>query len=38
LTERGELWVPAEELDGFNDGIVGLIRVVAEYRHGQRVT
>ncbi len=27
-----ELWVPAEELDTFNEMIVGLIEVVAEYR------
>lgn len=33
-----ELWVPAEELAAFNAAIVGEIRVVAEYRHGQRVT
>jgi hypothetical protein len=26
-----ELWVPAEELSEFNDNIVGLIAVVAEY-------
>ena len=26
-----ELWVPAEELDQFNDNIVGLIEVIAEY-------
>jgi hypothetical protein len=32
-----ELWVPAGELDGFNAAIVGQIRVVAEYRHGERV-
>ena len=32
-----ELWVPADELDRFNDGIVGQIRVVAEYQQGQRV-
>ena len=32
-----ELWVPAEELDAFNEGIVGgLITVVARYRDGQR--
>jgi len=27
-----ELWVPAEELDTFNQHIVGLIEVVAEFR------
>jgi hypothetical protein len=27
-----ELWVPAEELDEFNDHIVGLIEVVHEFR------
>jgi hypothetical protein len=27
-----ELWVPAEELDAFNDAIVGRIEVIAEYR------
>ena len=27
-----ELWVPAEELEEFNDHIVGPIAVVAEYR------
>lgn len=27
-----ELWVPAEELEEFNDNIIGLIEVVAEYR------
>lgn len=27
-----ELWVPAEELDDFNQHIVGLIEVVAEFR------
>jgi len=26
-----ELWVPAQELDEFNDNIVGLIEVIAEY-------
>lgn len=28
-----EWWVPAEELEAFNDCIVGLIEVIAEYRH-----
>lgn len=32
-----ELWVPAEELDAFNDGIVGMIEVVAVYRDGALV-
>ena len=27
-----EYWIPAEELPAFNDAIVGLIEVVAEYR------
>ncbi|HWJ64048.1 MAG TPA: hypothetical protein VNS19_18915 [Acidimicrobiales bacterium] len=27
-----ELWVPAEELERFNDGIVGTIDVIGEYR------
>ena len=27
-----EYWVPAEQLDEFNDHIVGVIRVVAEFR------
>lgn len=27
-----EYWIPAEELDEFNDNIVGLIEVIAEYR------
>ncbi|MEO0465784.1 MAG: hypothetical protein AAF216_04525 [Pseudomonadota bacterium] len=29
--ECEELWVPAEELSAFNDAIIGLITVVAEY-------
>lgn len=32
-----ELWVPAEELEAFNDGIVGEIHVVAFYRDGTRL-
>jgi len=32
-----EYWVPAEELERFNDAIIGTIEVVAEYRHGARV-
>jgi hypothetical protein len=32
-----ELWVPAEELNNFNDHIVGQIRVVAEFfRNGTK--
>ena len=31
-----ELWVPAEELEAFNAGIVGSIEVVAVYRDGRR--
>ena len=26
-----EYWIPAEDLDAFNDNIVGLIEVIAEY-------
>ena len=33
-----ELWIPAEELDAFNRGIVGRIEVVAEYRDGKRIS
>lgn len=29
---HAELWVPAEELEAFNDEIVGTIEVVAEFR------
>ncbi|MFN8075090.1 MAG: hypothetical protein U0Q15_06670 [Kineosporiaceae bacterium] len=29
-----EYWIPAEDLDAFNDAIVGLIEVVATYRTG----
>jgi hypothetical protein len=32
-----ELWIPAEELQQFNAAIIGRIRVVAEYRHGERI-
>jgi hypothetical protein len=32
-----ELWVPAEELEMFNEAIEGLIRLVATYRRGERV-
>ena len=31
-----ELWVPAEQLEEFNQHIIGEIRVVATYRHGKR--
>ena len=31
-----ELWVPAEELEIFNDHILGEIDLVASYRQGQR--
>ena len=27
-----EYWIPAEDLESFNDSIVGLIEVIAEYR------
>ncbi len=27
-----EYWIPAEDLDAFNENIVGTIEVVAEYR------
>ena len=30
-----ELWVPAEQLDAFNDAIVGAIEVVREFRGNQ---
>lgn len=30
--EHRELWVPAEELDQFDDAIVGQIEVIAEFR------
>lgn len=33
-----ELWVPAEELEEFNAGIVGPIKVVASYQDGVRLT
>ena len=29
-----EYWVPAEDLEEFNDNIVGEIEVIAEYRAG----
>ena len=31
-SEHQEYWIPAEELDEFNDQIVGEIEVIAEYR------
>lgn len=30
--EHQELWVPAEELRGFNEHLIGLIEVLAEFR------
>jgi hypothetical protein len=27
-----EYWIPAEDLEVFNDNIVGVIEVIAEYR------
>ncbi len=32
-----ELWVPAEELEVFNEHIQGAITVEAEYRKGERI-
>ena len=32
-----ELWIPAEDLVEFSAGIVGTIRVAAEYRRGERI-
>jgi hypothetical protein len=32
-----ELWVPAEQLDEFNQHVIGAIDVVAEYRNGAYV-
>ena len=32
-----EYWIPAEELDAFNDNIVGEIEVIGEFRRGQRI-
>lgn len=31
-----ELWIPAEELTAFNENIVGLIEVIAEFKPGQK--
>jgi hypothetical protein len=33
--EHREYWVPSEELEEFNRHIVGLIEVIAEFRHGR---
>lgn len=33
-----EWWVPAEELEAFNDEIVGPIDVIGEYRHDPETT
>jgi hypothetical protein len=35
--QHREYWIPAENLADLNDAIVGPIRIVAEYRQGQRV-
>jgi len=35
--DHSELWVPAEELDAFNDGIIGKIKVIAAYQDRARV-
>lgn len=35
--DHQELWVPADELDCFNKGIVGLIEVIASYKDGARL-
>ncbi len=35
--EHLELWIPAEELESFNAGIVGKIKVVATYRDRKRI-
>ncbi|KAE9629722.1 ADP-ribosylation/crystallin J1 [Parasedimentitalea maritima] len=35
--EHEELWVPAEDLEAFNTGIVGPIEIVSTYRDGLRV-
>lgn len=35
---HSELWVPAEELDAFNEGIIGEIIVIAAYRDRMRVS
>ncbi|MEK7779903.1 MAG: hypothetical protein AAB370_00210 [Verrucomicrobiota bacterium] len=33
-----ELWVPAEELPAFNENIVGLIEIIAEFRPDKEAT
>ncbi len=35
--DHEELWVPAEDLDRFNAGIIGQIIVVARYQDGRRI-
>ena len=35
--DHEELWVPAEEMDLFNAGIVGQIKCLASYRDGKRL-
>ena len=34
-SEHQEYWIPAEELDEFNEQIVGEIEVIAEYREAE---
>ncbi len=34
-TDHREYWIPAEKLDEFNQNIVGLIEVIAEFRRDQ---
>ena len=36
--DHSELWVPAEELEAFNAGIVGVIAPIAAYRSRERVS
>ena len=31
-----ELWIPADDLDAFNDAIIGAIELIASYRDGER--
>jgi hypothetical protein len=31
--EHTELWIPAEDLDSFNEAIIGEIKILAEYHH-----
>ena len=33
--EHEEYWIPADDLDAFNDAILGAIEVIAEYRRGE---